>query len=424
MFIKRRIYKDMARVSESPVGRGLILTGARQTGKTTLLQREFVPPYEYHTFDEPLVRAELAGLPSSRWIARGKSYIFDEVQKAPDFLGTVKVMLDAGPESLRVILSGSAQIQLLATVRESLAGRSVTRELFGLMASELAGTERCFFEMLLDCDTPKEVAEVMDALPIGDQAIGARLQTQEALAHLETWGGMPALIHLKKDSDRWIWLEEYCRTYLQRDVSDLGRVHDLDDFLRLERLAAGRTAGLLNYADLARDADLAPQTTKKYLRYLDLSYQTYRLPAFGPAGSTKRLQKAPKLHFLDLGIQRVLSGLRLGLTGPQFESLMVGEVLKLNRGLRLGAELSHLRTQDRREVDLLVRCPGGGYLAFEIKAGDRAAPPDAHHLRGLQALLDGPLLGGFVIHRGTKVETWADNLHGLPAAVLLGPAPM
>jgi len=191
----------------------------------------------------------------------------------------------------------------------------------------------------------------------------------------------------------------------------------LDDFVRLEKVAAGRTATTINFADLARDADLSPLTAKKYLCYLELSYQTFNLKAYRGSASD-RLIKAPRLHFVDLGVQRVLSRWREGANGPQVETAVVGELHKLVRTLRLDVEMSCLRTKDGREVDLLTRLPGGGYLAWEIKSGERAAPADARHLRGLADLLDGPLLAGLVIHQGDQVDAWPGDLFGLPAASL------
>jgi len=417
MYIYRQIADPLKSLVKTPVGKCLILTGARQTGKTTLLQREFTPGYEYHSFDEVLTRQDLARRPAAEWLARDRSYIFDEVHKSPGFLGTVKVILDRGKESNRVILSGSAQIQLLSAVRESLAGRSVTRELFPLTVAEMAGVSRPVACDLFSSESTRQVGELIRESSFSERMVESAAAARVKLDHVIAWGGMPALLELEEDEHRWIWLEEYCRTYLQRDVSDLGRVSDLDNFVRLERAASHRTAGILNYADLARDADLSPLTAKKYMRYLDLSYQTFLLDAFRKPGAT-RFIKAPKLHWVDIGVQRALSGLRSGLTGPQFESVVVGELVKLAKSLRLDVEMSYLRTKDGREVDLLVRLPTGAYLAWEVKSSARAAPADARHLRGLEPLLDGPLLAGFILYRGREVHAWDKNLFALPAPVL------
>jgi predicted AAA+ superfamily ATPase len=420
MYVPRILAPVLRSLAEAPIGRGLIVTGARQTGKTTLLQREFVPPYEYHSFDEILSRESLGRRPAAEWLQRGSSYVFDEVQKQPAFLGTVKALLDQGPPEQRVILSGSAQIQLLSGVRETLAGRVVTRELFPLSLVELAGVERPLVLDLLECSSGEQIRRLVEEAAIGGIQDAAKVRP--SLDHVLAFGGMPRVVTLAEPGHRWVWLDEYCQTYLQRDLADLGRVADLDDFVRLERVAAHRTATTVNYSDLARDADLSPITAKKYLRYLDLSYQTFRLEAFrGRSGD--RLIKAPRLHWTDLGIQRTLSRLREGITGQQFETAVVAEIYKLVRTLRLEVEVSYLRTKDGREVDLLTRLAGGGYLAWECKAAARAAPVDARHLRGLATYLDGPLHAGFVVYNGHDVQVWQDRLYALPASALFAESP-
>ncbi len=419
MYRRRILTPSLHALAATTLGRGMILTGARQTGKTTLLRREFAPENDYHSCGGPPPRAPSRRAPAAAWARRGRHLIFDEVQKAPQFMGTVKALLDQPDGMLRVILSGSAQIQLLASVRETLAGRVVTRELFPLTVAELAEVERPLLLDLLACRSSAEVRRLVEAAAFADGT--ALAAARDGFGQVLASGGMPRVAALSEAADRWLWLEEYCQTYLQRDLADLGRVADLDDFLRLQKVAAARTATTVNFADLARDADLSPMTAKKYLRYLELSYQTFLLPAFRGSASD-RLVKAPRLHFVDLGVQRVLSRWREGASGPQVETAVVSEMHKLVRTLRLDVELSYLRTKDQREVDLLTRLPGGGYLAWEVKSGQRAAPADARHLRRLAGLLDGPLLAGFVVHQGDRVDAWSDDLYGLPAASLFAPA--
>ncbi|MDY6954601.1 MAG: DUF4143 domain-containing protein, partial [Thermodesulfobacteriota bacterium] len=293
------------------------------------------------------------------------------------------------------------------------------RELFPLSLAELSQTKRPVVQEVLSCNQASQIRDLLNDLAFSHHKSLAMARVRESLEHLLTWGGMPALLALEDSEHKWIWIEEYCQTYLQRDLSDLGRVADLDDFFRLQRLAAMRSAGVLNYADLARDADLSAITAKKYMQYLTLSYQAFLLPSFRRRAK-ERLIKAPRLHWMDIGVQRVLSGVRTGLTGPQFETAMVSEFYKLCRTLRLEAELMYLRTKDGREVDLITGLPNGGYVAWEIKAADRATPFDARHLRGLSSYLDGPLLAGIVVYQGDDILSWENDLFAVPAHVLFG----
>jgi predicted AAA+ superfamily ATPase len=416
--IFRLAVAPLSQLLSSPACRCLVVTGARQTGKTTMVRDQLAPDFEYHTFDEVLERRILAETPASQWLARGRSLVFDEVQKEPAFMGTVKAIADRAPADLRVVLTGSAQLALLGSVRETLAGRTVTRELYPLTLGELTQAKPLLLDLLAS-PSPEAAAGLLSEARLAPQRREATARARVHLEHLAAWGGMPALTSLERPEDRWLWLQEYCQTYLQRDLADLGRVSDLDDFVRLERLAARRTASLINYADLARDADLSPITTKKYLRYLELSYQAFLLPAFrGPA--ELRLSKSPKLHWMDLGIQRVLSGLRLGMTGPQFETLATGEILKLTKTLAIDVAASHLRTKDGREVDLLLSLPTGAHVAFEMKAGEQASRHDARHLRGLERLVDGPLLARVVLYGGRQVLDLGEGCHAVPLEALVG----
>ena len=112
--------------------------------------------------------------------------------------------------------------------------------------------------------------------------------------------------------------------------------------------------------------------------------------------------------------------MRRGLTGPQFETVVVAEFYKLCRTLRLDVELMYLRTKDGREVDLMTKLSNGGYIAWEIKAADMATQHDARHLQGLSSYLDGPLLAGIVIYQGHDILSWGNALFAVPAHVLFG----
>lgn len=416
MYVKRLSSSALKRLSLSRLGRCIILTGARQTGKTTLLKKEF-RDFEYFSFDEALERAALTGKTSAWWLERGKRFIFDEVQKAPAFFGTVKAIVDDGPPDLKIFLSGSAQIRLMSGIRESLAGRSVSMELFPFVVEELSGSRsrilRTIFQDSTDDQTLHElVNELEQVLPTAPEIYAIR----RAEEHLLAFGAMPYLFHLNNHDEKWLWLKEYCNTYLQRDLMDLARINDLDNFVRLERIAALRTGGIVNYSSLARDADISSLTAKKYLNYLEISYHVFLVPAYR-AKAKNRLVKSPRLYFADLGIQRVLSGIKLGLTGEQFETFVVAEILKLIRSLSVDVEYFYFRTKDGREVDLLLRT-AGGYWAFEVKMSNAVDVSDARHVKGLEQYLDAPLLGSFVIYRGDTMKELLPSVFAVPSWML------
>ena len=415
MFIERAITPYLRHLLGLDVARCLLLTGARQTGKTTLLRREF-PSFAYYSLDEPLEREAILRRPSRWWLAQGSRFIFDEVQKAPDFFGTIKAMIDNGPPELRIILSGSAQIRLMTRIRESLAGRAVRVELFPFHTVELSRGEARLLRGMLSGEQRSGIAGWLTHLSHLSPGDPRLLAVQEAQEQLLGLGGMPPVHVLSTVEEKWLWLKEYCGTYLQRDLMDLGRIADLDNFLRLERLAAMRSGGIINYADMARDADISAVTAKRYINYLEISYHCFLLRAFRRRRK-ERLIKASKLYFTDLGIQRVLSGLKTGLTGEQFETYVIAEVIKFLAILNSEAQGFYLRTKDGREVDLLLQTEQG-YWAMEIKHSRNPGPRAARHLRGLEAYLDGPLLGGFVVTSGGWIKELGPDVWTIPSWAL------
>jgi len=213
------------------------------------------------------------------------------------------------------------------------------------------------------------------------------------------------------------WLQDYIRTYLQRDVRDLANIRDLEPFTLAQQAAAQHTGCLVNFSDLGRLAAISSVTAKRFISYLELSYQVFLLrPWF--RNLNKRLTKAPKLHFLDPGIQRALVRRTGELTGREFESAVVSELIKQIKTLRLDVQFHHLHTLDGREVDLLLELPDA-YVAIEIKVARRVSQADARHFRGLDEILDKPLAAGLVVSRDPCIQAFGNNAFAVPASWLL-----
>ena len=207
------------------------------------------------------------------------------------------------------------------------------------------------------------------------------------------WGGMPRLREWD-DEDRFAWLQDYQAMYLQRDLGDLAQLRRLEPFVRAQQAAALRSGQVINFSDLARLSDVSPATARQFMRYLELSYQIILLPAWY-RNAEKRLSKQSKLHFVDPGIRRSILRKRGEVDGAELESAVVAEIYKQCRNAQLPVELYHLRTADRREVDLLIEREDG-FIAVEVKQTARVSAADFRHLRGLEDLLDKPLLLGLV----------------------------
>ena len=393
----------------------VVLTGARQTGKTTLA-RHLYPDLRYLNLDAIEEREAVRAIRSGSWGRVVGPAVIDEAQKEPDVFDKVKLAYDGGHLPFSVLL-GSSRILLLGRIRESLAGRAFVYDLWPLTASEV----RCAFDVtpsrpLFDrlITGPEDFTEILSEEPprlLGDEAT-SRI---EAIDHLRAWGGMPELLSLGHD-DRREWLRSYQQTWLERDLADLTRVSDLLPFRSLQRLAMLRTGQLLNYAKLARDAALSAATARRYLEYLRLSYQVELLQPYS-RNLTSSTVKSPKLYWMDLGLLRQGTGFWGEITGPLFETLVVSEARKWIDTLGRDTMLWFYRTRSGREVDLLATT-AAGVIGVEVKNRSRVGRVDCSSLRALGKMLGDEWVGGLVVHRGEDLvelepSVWAVPVHRL-----------
>ncbi len=375
----------------------MVLVGARQTGKTTLA-KQLYSTLRFLNLDDSELRASLRTLRTASW---GKSVgpaVLDEAQKEPAVFEKVKHAFDGGEVDFTVLL-GSSRILLLRQIRETLAGRAFLYDLWPLMLSELAAAPggeppRPMLADLLGGRAPAEdiLADQPEIL-LGDEEERRRA----ALDHLGVWGGMPALLELSED-DRRMWLRSYQQTHLERDLIDLVQLSDFQPFRKLQELAMLRNGQILSYSKLARDAQISATTARRYLQFLDLSYQITLLQPFY-RNLTSSVIKTPKLYWNDIGLLRHGIGYRGPLTGSLFEQLVVTECLKWMSTMASDAKLFYYRTRSGLEVDLLIQTPLG-ILGIEVKNRETASRTDARSLKSVAASLGDEWLGGLVVYRG------------------------
>lgn len=395
----------------------MVVSGARQTGKTTLA-RDLYRDLRYVNLDAIEEREAVRSLPTAVWGKTIGPAVIDEAQKEPGVFDKVKYAFDGGDLRFSVLL-GSSRVLLLHRVRESLAGRAFVYELWPLTLSEVgapAGTPppQPLFDRLITA--PDDFRALLAAEPrrlIGEEAASR----SEAFDHLAAWGGMPELLSLD-GGERREWLRSYQQTFLERDLADLGRVSDLLPFRKLQRLAMLRTSGLLHYAELSRDAALGTPTVRRYLEYLRLSYQVMLLPPYS-ANLTTATIKTPKIHWMDLGLLRQATGYSGELTGPLFESLVVSEARKWVDTLGRDTPLSFYRTRSGREVDLVVTTASGP-IGIEVKNRATIVPRDASALRALAKALGEEWVGGLVVYRGEDVRDLGGDVWAVPVHRLFG----
>ncbi len=329
------------------------VTGPRQAGKTTLCKKAF-PDHRYVSLERP-DQFEQARLDPLGLLRQGtEGMILDEVQRAPDLLSWIQVLVDEDPRPGRFILTSSQNLALRRGIDQSLAGRTALLQLLPLSHDEL-----CRFT-----NAPQGLWSTI-------------------------WSGsFPAIF--ERDMDPADWHAAYAGTVLERDLRDLIEVRNLQAFRSFLHLAAVRTGQLLNINSLAGDAGIAHGTARAWLSVLETAFTLVRLPAW-QRNLSKRLVKAPKLHMLDTGLACYLLGIRSPdqlemhpLRGPLFETWVTTELLKRRLNAGLPPDLHHFRDRKGQEVDLILE-DAGTLLAIEAKSG---ATVHAEMLRPIERFLD------------------------------------
>lgn len=412
--LKRALHQCLPRSASKRV---VLLTGARQTGKTTLSKAAY-PGMRYINLDAPENRDAVKAIPTSSWARDVGNAVIDEAQKEPVVFEKVKYAFDAGEVSF-CVLTGSSQILLIKKIRETLAGRISLFELWPLMCSEIAHgpAEGEIEPPLVDklfSDSPLDaIFESVPSLLLED----GESSRNAAQAYLLQWGGMPALLHLPEE-ERWKWLRDYEYTYLERDLSDLARLSDLEPFRKFQKLAALRSGKLLQYSEMARDAGVSVDTARRYLEYLRISYQSILLQPYH-RNITSSVIKTPKLYWVDVGLLRQLCGFQGEPTGEMYETFVVAELVKWMKTVQRAGELYFYRTRSGLEVDLLLETRHG-IIGMEIKSGSTVTGADFRPLRDVASGLGSKWRGGMVIYRGKEIRKIGDpSLWAVPSHRLL-----
>ena len=407
-YLPRWITDNLRQASQDhPV---VVLTGARQVGKSTLLrQAEPFASWRFQTLDDYEILRQAQEDPRGLW-AGTEHVILDEVQRAPDLLKAVKLAVDEQPGRYRFVLSGSANLLLLKQVSESLAGRAVYLTLHPMTLGELRETP------------PPDT--LTRALSGEWPAEGQTAPEPPALLPCLLRGLMPALLPLASSS-AWVrWWDGYVTAYLERDLRQISQIEHLVDFRRLMELLALRSGQLLNQSELGRDAQLSQPTAHRYINMLEATYLFERLPAY-TASHTTRLVKAPKAFWNDPALAVYLSGYYAeeGLRqarelGAYFESLIFHHLRVLSELLVPSARLYFWRLRNGQEIDFVVE-HGRRLLGIEVKMSAQAGYGDTAAMR--QFLSAYPQAsGGLIVYQGRVVRHLSEKIVAIPWTLLTG----
>ena len=369
--IPRTAQKALLRLAKGfPI---VAITGPRQSGKTTLAKLTF-PQKPYLSLEDPDVRATAESDPRGLLAAFRDGAILDEAQRAPHLFSYLQTKVDEKIIPGMFVLTGSQQFGLLSGITQSLAGRVGMIHLLTFAAEELAAVR----------------------------------QLPDSLEELLVRGLYPPLYD--RDIFSGDWFSGYIATYVERDARQLINVRDLSAFQRFVKMCAARTGQILNLSSLASDCGITHNTAAAWISVLEASYLIYLLRPHH-RNFNKRLIKAPKLYFCDVGLAAWLLGINTpeqvrfhAQRGALFETFVVTEFLKGRFNEGLPANLFYWRDSKGLEIDL-IREEGEELEAIEIKSGQTIAPDSFTSLKRWLKLAGQPEAPARLIYGGDKALT-------------------
>lgn len=412
----------LPRIAEETVERLLrqfpvvVVTGARQTGKTTMVQNlASAPRRTFLSLDDPDTLDLARGDPEVLLESAARLTI-DEVQRHPDLLLAIKRVVDRKRTRGRFLLTGSANLLLMAGVAESLAGRAAYLYLRPMTEPEKAGAPRVGpWIRLLSAASAEEALKTLPGTP-------AR-PFPWTRAVLE--GGFPVAAQERDLASRRTWFEGYVRTYVERDLRQLSQIESLLDFRRLMNLLALRVGRLVNQADIARDAGLSHATAHRYLNLLETSFLIARVPAYS-VNRTKRLLKMPKLYWADTGLASYLAGAHAGTDlrshesgGALLENLLWHHLQSSVDTAPDPVGVLTWRTVSGQEVDFVLESRRR-LLPIEVKASRRVTSEDARNLETFLDEYEDLAPFGVVVHGGAEARLVTRRVVAIPLSLALG----
>ena len=367
-----RLAEDVIKKQEK-MFKTILVTGARQVGKTTML-KNIKPDINYITLDDMILNQAAVEDPDLFLKSNKPPIIIDEVQRAPDLLRYIKIQVDNSEEKAQYYLTGSQKFNLMQNITESLAGRIGILNLLGLSLREI-----------------KKIKFNEPFLPT-EEYLNKRRKFEKEISYDEIWniihkGSMPALYQNESDVD--MFYSMYVNTYIERDIRNLTQVGDILSFLKFMTALASRIGQLLNLNSIANEVGITIPTAQRWLSILVASNIIYILEPYYN-NIMKRAVKTPKIYFLDTGLAAYLTKWKTSevleagtMSGNFFENYVIVEIVKsyYNSG-ELRPPLYFYRDKEKREIDLIIE-ENGKLYPIEIK---KTAKPEKTMIENFKAL--------------------------------------
>ena len=392
MNLKKRALEDTIKraVTTFPA---LVLSGPRQSGKTTLLKMLFSKTHKYVNVENPSIRVRAKEDPLAFLAQYSPPVIIDEIQNTPELLSYIKTRIDEEKIPGSWILSGSQNFVLLEKISQTLAGQAAILNLLPFSVGEA----------LNDAYQARDISSWLNNLSSIDTISH---QSDRLIDEHLLRGFYPEMVSNKK-VDRNIWCNSYITTYLERDVRSLANIGDLNQFERFLISCAVRTGQILNLSDIARTIGISVPTAKRWLSVLEAGFQVYLLYPYYD-NINKRLIKSPKIYFNDPALCTYLLGIHTKdtlennpLFGNIFETMVVSDILKRFYNHGENPRMYYIRTQDGLEVDLVIEDARKLHL-FEIKSSMTISPKHASSLLRLNNDLPEKIAQAAIISRSEE----------------------
>lgn len=390
--------------------RVVVVLGARQVGKSTLMQRIAVDSLgaAVLTLDDAATRGAAASDPTGFIADHATPVVIDEVQRVPDLLLAIKARVDRDRQPGQYLLTGSANILTAPRIADALTGRAEYLRLGPFTQSELNGADGTFVSDLLDGRWPNTAG-----VGVG----------RTAYADVVAAGGYPDARE-RSEIRRARFFASYLDTVIQRDLSSIAQVHDQDNVRRLILAVAAMSSSLMNIDSLARDLALPASTVRAHASLLETLFLVVRLPAWS-TNLLSRTIKTPKMFVADSGLLCHLTGAgpaRLvadgNIAGPAFETFVTTEVLRQVAWQEDVPSVFHFRDRDGREVDLVLERRDGSVAGVEVKSAASVSTADFRGLRHLRDKLGERFKLGVVLYTGEHALPFGDRLAAVPISGL------
>lgn len=402
-------------VNEALTGfRVVIVNGPRQSGKSTLLQLLAQDSGALLTLDDRTTLRTARTDPGGFVEGYGRPLLIDEVQRGGDpLILAIKAAVDRSPQELGAfVLAGSSRFLTVPGLTESLAGRARIIDLWPLTQGELTGGSDSFIDLAF-----RPTEELRAITP-------PRLSRIDVMRRIAL-GGFPGAVAMPSERLRSAWFEDYRRSLISRDLTQLSVVRQVEELPRLLRLVAARTGQELNVASLGRDAGINAETLRSHLGLLETIYLHHRLPAWA-TNFTTRAKHHPKVHLVDSGLACDVLGVSAeqlavptnAVAGALFESFVVNEIVRQQAWSQQRVLLGHFRDREKREVDLILEARDGRVAAIEMKVARDVDESDFKWLTYLRDRLGDRFANGIVVHLGERPVSFGDRLTAVPVSAV------